>query len=92
MPLSQVRPHLHSVEFLHVAPQSPSPHSRAVLLPQPEIDYAYTLSAGYMFPRRDGIVLGGTFQFDRWSLEPDTATTARILASHKTISAALRRA
>jgi len=31
-----------------------------VLLPQPEIDYCY-LGSGYMFPRRDGIILGGTF-------------------------------
>src|SRR6185503_15214406 len=28
-----------------------------ILLPQPEIDYCY-LSSGYMFPRRDGIILG----------------------------------
>lgn len=31
-----------------------------VLLPQPEIDYCYLGGSGYMFPRRDGIILGGT--------------------------------
>ena len=39
-----------------------------VLLPQPEIDYCYLAGAGYMFPRRDGMILGGTFDHDVWSL------------------------
>jgi len=50
------------------------------LLPQPEIDY---LTLGdhltYMFPRRDGILLGGTFERGVESLEPDPAAIARIL-------------
>jgi D-amino-acid oxidase len=59
----------------------------AILLPQPEIGYAYNSSAGYMFPRPDGIVLGGTFQVGNWSLEADPATTDRILASHRKLFA-----
>jgi D-amino-acid oxidase len=55
----------------------------AVLLPQPEVRYAFTGEAGYMFPRADGIVLGGTFELDEWSTEPDPETIARILASHR---------
>ncbi|MES2147445.1 MAG: FAD-dependent oxidoreductase [Pseudomonadota bacterium] len=55
----------------------------AILLPQPEIQYAYMGSAGYMFPRADGIVLGGTFELDQWDTTPDPAAIARILASHK---------
>jgi D-amino-acid oxidase len=45
------------------------------LLPQPEIDYI-TLPDGplYMFPRSDGILLGGTFERGNWSLEPDPET------------------
>ena len=39
-----------------------------VLLPQPEIDYGY-IGPGHMFPRSDGIFLGGTFDRDDWSLE-----------------------
>ncbi len=54
----------------------------AVLLPQPEVQYAFTGSAGYMFPRPDGIILGGTFERDNWSLEVDPATADRILRSH----------
>jgi D-amino-acid oxidase len=52
-----------------------------VLLPQPEIDYCY-LGSGYMFPRHDGIVLGGTFDHDNWSLAPDPKQTSEILDGH----------
>jgi hypothetical protein len=36
-----------------------------------------------MFPRPDGIILGGTFELDQWDTTPVPATIARILASHK---------
>ena len=52
-----------------------------VLLPQPEVDYAY-LSSGYMFPRRDGIVLGGTWDHGDWSLAPNPEQANHILESH----------
>ena len=55
----------------------------AVLLPQPEVQYAFTGEAGYMFPRADGILLGGTFERNVWSTVPEPATIQRILASHK---------
>ena len=55
----------------------------AILLPQPEVRYAFTGQAGYMFPRPDGIVLGGTFEPDEWSTVPEPETIARILASHR---------
>src|SRR3546814_8682139 len=38
----------------------------AILLPQPEVQYAFTGEAGYMFPRPDGIIIGGTFERDAW--------------------------
>src|SRR6266550_2337708 len=55
-----------------------------VLLPQPEVDYCY-LSRGYMFPRRDGIILGGTFDHDDWSLAPRAEQAAGILEVHAEI-------
>jgi len=55
-----------------------------ILIPQPEIDYCY-LSSGYMFPRHDGIVLGGTFDHGDWSLEPRADQRDWILGSHKEI-------
>ena len=60
-----------------------------ILLPQPEIDYCY-LSSGYMFPRRDGIVLGGTWDHDNWSLTPDPTQATGILESHMQIMKNLR--
>ena len=55
----------------------------AILLPQPEVRYAFTGEAGYMFPRADGIVLGGTFERGEWDATPQPADIARILASHR---------
>lgn len=62
----------------------------AILLPQPEVRYAVTAQAGYMFPRPDGIILGGTFELDQWSTEPDPATIETILASHARLFAGWR--
>ncbi len=60
-----------------------------VLLPQPEIDYCY-LGTGYMFPRADGIVLGGTFDHGDWSLAPKPEQTASILNAHAEIMKGLK--
>jgi len=60
-----------------------------ILLPQPEIDYAY-LSRGYMFPRRDGIVLGGTWDHDDWSLQPNAEQANGILEAHLAIMKGLK--
>src|SRR5258706_9006038 len=60
-----------------------------VLLPQPEIDYCY-LASGYMFPRRDGIILGGTFDHGDWSLAPNPDQTTGILEAHAEIMKGLK--
>ena len=62
----------------------------AILLPQPEIRYAVAASGGYMFPRADGILLGGTFERDQWDATPQPADIARIIASHQRLFAGLR--
>ena len=61
-----------------------------VLLPQPEIDYCYLSGRGYMFPRRDGIILGGTWDHDNWSLDPDPEQTNQILTGHSEVMRGLR--
>jgi len=54
-----------------------------VVRPQTEIDYILLPGNGlYMMPRRDGIVLGGSFENGNWSLEPDPATSRRIVSGH----------
>lgn len=60
-----------------------------VLLPQPEIDYCYIGAPGYMFPRRDGIILGGTWDHGVSSLAPNPEQTTQIIESHAEIMKAL---
>lgn len=63
----------------------------AVLLPQPEIDYAITAPGGlYMFSRADGILLGGTHEHGVDVAETEPETIARIIAGHRKIFSALR--
>jgi D-amino-acid oxidase len=54
-----------------------------ILEPQPEVRYALTGGPGYMFPRPDGILLGGTFELDQRDPTPQPQTIARILSSQK---------
>jgi D-amino-acid oxidase len=61
----------------------------AFLEPQPEIDYAYIAGDLYMMPRKDGVLLGGTYEVGKDSIEPDAATTARILEGHRGIAGAM---
>jgi D-amino-acid oxidase len=60
-----------------------------ILLPQQDVDYNVLADEGYMFGRRDGLVLGGTFQHGNWSLAPNEADTARIMRGHKGIFGAM---
>jgi glycine/D-amino acid oxidase-like deaminating enzyme len=57
----------------------------SVLLPQPEVDYAMVGMGLYMFPRRDGIVLGGTFERGVETLDVNRETEQRKLAGHQRI-------
>ena len=57
-----------------------------VLRPQPEVDYAVLTDDDlYMFPRRDGILLGGTHEHGVETREPNPDAERRILAGHKAI-------
>jgi D-amino-acid oxidase len=60
-----------------------------ILLPQPEVDYNTIGREGYMFGRRDGIVLGGSFERGEWSLTPDPEIVAGILSGHKSVFGAM---
>jgi hypothetical protein len=62
----------------------------AILLPQPEVDYIMLKGDYYMFPRRDGIVLGGTHDRGEWGLDVDPAVTARILTNHRAVFEGMR--
>ncbi len=55
-----------------------------VLLPQPEIDYIVIHEDLYMFPREDGILLGGTRERGVWTLDPNQEAATKILDGHRT--------
>ncbi len=61
------------------------------LIPQPELNYC-TAGPGeiYMFPRRDGVALGGTHEEGVWDLEPQPQQTGRILREHAEVFRAVR--
>jgi D-amino-acid oxidase len=56
-----------------------------ILLPQPEVDYLLLGGGAYMFPRSDGIVLGGSQERGEWSLEPTPEVVERILEQNREI-------
>jgi D-amino-acid oxidase len=62
----------------------------AVLVPQPEIDYILLSGGGYMFPRSDGIILGGTHQRGEWSPEVEPLMIERILEANRAAFEAMR--
>jgi len=61
------------------------------LLPQPEVDYSVVYGGGrYMFPRHDGILLGGTHDEGDWSLEVNNQVRDQIVAEHKAFFDSMR--
>jgi glycine/D-amino acid oxidase-like deaminating enzyme len=61
------------------------------LLPQPEVDYIVLGGGGlYMFPRRDGVLLGGTFERGVWSMDVNEEARQRILAGHRAFFQGMR--
>ena len=65
----------------------------AFVPPDDRLDYL-TIGGGagvlYMFPRADGILLGGTFERGASHLTTDADTTRRIVSEHARIAAAMR--
>lgn len=60
------------------------------LLPQENIDYMTIGNGGlYMFPRTDGILLGGTFKRNDWTTNPEPEETLRIVSGHREFFAAM---
>lgn len=53
-----------------------------VLKPQTDINYLMINGGIYMFPRDDGVLLGGTFERNNFSLDEDPVATRSILERH----------
>src|SRR5262249_3745957 len=61
-----------------------------VLLPEPEVDYNLMADDLYMFPRHDGIMLGGRPEPGVWSMEPNPQEVDRVLKGHAELFSAFR--
>ena len=61
-----------------------------ILFPQPEVDYMVLQRGLYMFPRADGILLGGTFERGNSSLEVDADAERRIVEGHRRLFGNMR--
>ncbi len=81
---------LGSRELFNDREMTPVKGQLTVLLPQPEVDYAVATDDLYMFPRTDGIILGGTHERGVETRAPDSAAERRILDGHKAIFAGMR--
>ena len=54
------------------------------LLPQSEVNYIIVGNGGlYMFPRSDGVLLGGTYERDVYDATPDLSKVPDIVAGHR---------
>lgn len=63
----------------------------AVIQPDAGVDYTlYHGDFGYMMPRKDGILLGGTFDVGVDTTTPDPAIEARLLAAHAKVFDAMK--
>ena len=62
----------------------------AVLRARSDVDYAYSVRGGYMFPRGDGVLLGGTFERNVWEAVPQPDDIARIMNRHRQLHAGFR--
>lgn len=62
----------------------------SILLPQPDVDYIVIQGDYYMFPRSDGVVLGGTHDRGDWSPSVDPVVSARVLEHHQAIFRGMR--
>ncbi|WP_204265560.1 FAD-dependent oxidoreductase, partial [Enterobacter hormaechei] len=57
---------------------------------QAEVQYAVAGQMGYMFPRADGIICGGTFEHGEWDATPQPERIARILARQQAFFSGFR--
>lgn len=61
------------------------------LLPQPEVNYNIISDSIYMFPRADGILLGGTYEIGQWDPAVNPSAKQNILAGMQRLFDGMRR-
>lgn len=70
----------------------PAKGQLTILFPQPEVDYIAIQSGLYMFPRSDGVLLGGTFERGDATLDVDEEAERRIVEGHRRLFGSMRAA
>ena len=83
---------LGAAELFGDAQLVPAKGQLTILFPQPEVDYNVIQDGLYMFPRSDGILLGGTFERGNASLEFNAEAERRIVEGHRRLFAGMRTA
>lgn len=61
------------------------------LMPQPQVNYNLITETLYMFPRTDGILLGGSYEKGQWNAEPDPKVGDAIVKAHQTLFEGMRK-
>lgn len=61
------------------------------LMPQPEVNYNLITETLYMFPRADGILLGGSYEKGQWNAEPDSAVRDAMVKAHQALFEGMRK-
>jgi len=78
-------------ELFHDSELTPIKGQLVCLLPQPEVDYMTIGPNGiYMFPRHDGVVLGGSFERGVENTDVDASVTERILRGNGELFGGMR--
>jgi glycine/D-amino acid oxidase-like deaminating enzyme len=68
----------------------PAKGQLSVLLPQADVNYLMLYQGIYMFPRKDGVLLGGTFERNTSTLTPNEAEGITILQRHQAFFAGMK--
>lgn len=61
------------------------------LIPQPQVNYNLISNLTYMFPRSDGILLGGSYEKGKWDSTPDEKVRLQILENHRRMFEGMKR-
>lgn len=63
----------------------------SLLMPQPGVNYNLISGPFYMFPRTDGVVLGGTFNRNQWDLTPEESVKRWVIEGQRAVFEQLRK-
>lgn len=63
----------------------------SILMPQPQVNYNLISGPFYMFPRTDGVILGGTFNRNQWDLTPEDSVKRWVLDGQRAVFEQMRK-